>query len=86
MNEKIKLVTQVTLENGTVYYLYSDGNLYTQENGKLAKVQNLTDGNKKIIEKIMSLYKPAKTDVIDKDITGKTKKTEEKVDVEIPEM
>lgn len=85
MDKEIKLVTQVTLESGKVYFLYSDGNLYTREDEKLIKLDNITTENKKIIEKIMELYKPAKTDVIDRNPAG-DKIQEEKANVEVPEM
>ena len=85
MDKEIKLVTQVTLESGKVYFLYSDGNLYTREDEKLIKLDNITTENKKIIEKIMELYKPAKTDVIDRNL-AEDKIQEEKVNVEVPEM
>ena len=85
MDKEIKLVTQVTLESGKVYFLYSDGNLYTREDEKLIKLDNITTENKKIIEKIMELYKPAKTDVIDRNL-AEDKIQEEKANVEVPEM
>lgn len=73
MKEKIKspegnvvsYVTQITLENGKVYTLYSDGNLYEEvEANVFVPLNNLNEENKKIIEKIMTIFKPAKTDVI----------------------
>ena len=63
---KLKLVTQITMGNGTVYSLYSDGNLYTAKDGKLEKVEKLSKESKASIDKIMAMYKPAKMDVIDK--------------------
>ena len=54
MDKEIKLVTQVTLESGKVYFLYSDGNLYTREDEKLIKLDNIQETIIQIILKIIS--------------------------------
>ncbi len=89
MQEKIKnskgeivsFITQITLENGKVYMLYTDGKLYEDVNGSnFVEVNNLSEQNRQIIAKIMKKLEPEKTDVID------TKKvSENKVIVEAKE-
>lgn len=88
MQEKIKnakgeivsFVTQIILENGKVYTLYTDGNLYEEVEGKgLTQLDNLNEGNKKIISKIMEQLTPGKMDVID---TGKKVKKRKIIEIE----
>lgn len=64
---KLKLVTQITIGNGDLYSLYSDGNLYTEKDGKLEKVEKLSKESKAAIDRIMAMYKPSRTDVVDKE-------------------
>ena len=64
--ETVSFITQIILESGKVYTLYSDGNLYEEVEGKgFVALDNLNDNNKKIISDIMNLLKPGKTDRID---------------------
>ncbi len=60
------LVTKITLENGKVYFLYSDGNLYEKDaNGEMKILDNLNEENKQTIDKIMERFKAPPIDVID---------------------
>lgn len=65
---EISFVTQITLENGNVYTLYSDGKLYEEIEGKgFVEIDRLNDANKTIISEIMKRLKPARTDITDVD-------------------
>lgn len=90
MQEKIKnskgeivsYVTQITLESGKNYILYSDGNLYEKVDGKgLVALDELSEENKEIISKLMDRLKPEKTDVI-----GVNKKPKKRKIIEIEEL
>lgn len=61
----LTLITTISCENGKVYLLYSDGNLYEKsKNGNHRKLDRLNSENREIIKTIMEKLRPAKTDVI----------------------
>ena len=60
-----QLVTAITLENGTEYYLYSDGNLYERDNsGNLKQLDRLNPASQAVIDRIMNKLNGGKTDVV----------------------
>ena len=82
--EKLMIISKITLENNEAYYFFSDGNLYSKSNeGIMNKLDK--NKNKKLIGKIMKRFIPPKTDVIRNNRKNRRKK-QEIIDVDLPKF
>ena len=79
--KEVSYVTQITVESGKTYILYSDGNLYEEVEGKGFVPLELNEENKKIISSLMERLKPEKTDIVNFDKKAKPRKV-----IEIEEL
>ncbi len=84
--DELSLITSMKCK-GKEYLLYSDSNLYEKlPDGNLVVLDKLNSENKKIIEKIMSKFKPGMTDVIRKKGEMPNQKPKEIKDIDVPEI
>ena len=79
--KEISYVTQITVGSGKTYVLYSDGNLYEEQEGSGFVQIELNKENKKVIASLMNRLKAEKTDVVNFD-----KKTKPRKIIEIEEL
>lgn len=80
-------LTKITCENGKVYSLCNDGNLYEElKNGTLQKMDRLNDENREVIKRIMERLRPAPIDDVKDDMNNGRKRTTKERDDNIQDL